>query len=543
MVVNLVKEKWIPVIRRSGIREMIAPSEMTTKIDDDPIIRIDAPRPDFNGALIQFLIGIIQTSMAPEDGVMLSEFREDPPDEIILKAALHPFEEAFHLGGDRRRFMQDSTVKDTDRWLIDSLLIEMPPSDISIKDNRDLFIKRSTVQAICPECAAQALYTIQTNSPAGGRGHMTSMRGGGPLTTIIAGDTLWETVALNLLPLGDLGVRTQPKGPDEKIFPWMGSIPTSENGVTVTPKDAHPYHAYFGMPKRIYLDDGDTKQGVCDLCGVTSQDLMTHYWARPYGIKYSDWTHPLSPYYLKTDKNGDMWLPVHPQEGGITYQHWLGLVQATLSDKKMIAKVVSSYYRHSGVDDPIHPVLWAFGYDMENKKAKSWYESQMPLIKIALICKEIYEEEIRSIILTAEMLTYNVANQTKSAIFENPKDVKEISIVKRQFWEMTEPLFYNVIRELQRAIEAGEQTESIRENWLQSTREATFAIFDNYVKIPLLGEFDPRRAVKARSLLLYLNSRRNPMVRQKLKLTPTDEEREREEAGKSKRRGKKGDSS
>ena len=277
---------------------------MTSGIDDDPIIRIDSPRPDFNGSLIQFLIGVTQVSMAPEDEDGWRDLRSDPPDESDLITAFQPFEEAFELGGDSFRFMQDPSVKGTDRWLIDSLLIEMPPSDMAGKDNRDLFVKRSTVQAICPECAAQALYTIQTNSPAGGRGHMTSMRGGGPLTTLVSGEILWETVALNLIP----DSYDKISNPDRAVFPWMGEIPTSENGAILTPIDAHPCHAYFGMPKRLYLDDSNFQKGFCDLCGVESEMLMTHYWARPYGIKYSEWMHPLSPYYLKADKTGDVWL-------------------------------------------------------------------------------------------------------------------------------------------------------------------------------------------------------------------------------------------
>ena len=62
---NLIKDPWIPVRRESGMEDIIAPWQLTET--DDPVIALSAPRPDFNGALMQFLIGLLQISAAPED--------------------------------------------------------------------------------------------------------------------------------------------------------------------------------------------------------------------------------------------------------------------------------------------------------------------------------------------------------------------------------------------------------------------------------------------------------------------------------------------
>ena len=61
---NLLVEPWIPVRRRSGERSWIAPWQVTEV--EDPPLSIDTGRPDFDGALIQFLIGLVQTAAAPE---------------------------------------------------------------------------------------------------------------------------------------------------------------------------------------------------------------------------------------------------------------------------------------------------------------------------------------------------------------------------------------------------------------------------------------------------------------------------------------------
>ena len=65
---NLITDQWLPVIRKDGSKEKIAPWQITDGINDDrPIMEIDAPRADFKGALYQFLIGLLQTAFAPED--------------------------------------------------------------------------------------------------------------------------------------------------------------------------------------------------------------------------------------------------------------------------------------------------------------------------------------------------------------------------------------------------------------------------------------------------------------------------------------------
>jgi CRISPR system Cascade subunit CasA len=61
---NLITDPWIPVIRRNG-PDKIKPWQIAET--DNPVMELNAPRPDFQGALYQFLIGLVQTCFAPED--------------------------------------------------------------------------------------------------------------------------------------------------------------------------------------------------------------------------------------------------------------------------------------------------------------------------------------------------------------------------------------------------------------------------------------------------------------------------------------------
>lgn len=62
---NLIEDEWLPVMRSCGKEDIIAPWQIAER--DNPVIELQAPRPDFQGALYQFIIGLLQTCFAPED--------------------------------------------------------------------------------------------------------------------------------------------------------------------------------------------------------------------------------------------------------------------------------------------------------------------------------------------------------------------------------------------------------------------------------------------------------------------------------------------
>ena len=81
--------------------------------------------------------------------------------------------------------MQDFSLKPEEAGLnsIAALLIESPGEN-ALRNNSDHFRQARQVECLCPDCAAPALFTLQTNAPAGGVGYRTGLRGGGPLTTL-----------------------------------------------------------------------------------------------------------------------------------------------------------------------------------------------------------------------------------------------------------------------------------------------------------------------------------------------------------------------
>ena len=136
--------------------------------------------------------------------------------------------------------MQDYELREGDDLQIDKILVEMPGEN-TIKNNRDHFLKRDIVNRMCFSCCATALFSLQINAPSGGQGNKTSIRGGGPLTTIVTADNIWHTIWLNVLPEEEfkrLGNFSKTRLRD--TFPWMGPTRTSEKQQVTTSQDVHP---------------------------------------------------------------------------------------------------------------------------------------------------------------------------------------------------------------------------------------------------------------------------------------------------------------
>lgn len=507
MQFNLIDERWIPVKRRDGTVTMIAPWEVTEQFADNPVVTLNASRPDFNGALIQFLIALVQTVSAPKNGAEWRRKLTEPPTPDELQVAFATVRYAFELGGDRPRFMQDFDELAVEVGSIDGLLIDTP-GDNAKKKNTDHFVKRDMVSGMCPSCCSTALFAMQTNAPAGGVGYRTSLRGGGPLSTLIVGDgrhaTLWQLVWLNVLEKNVFqNICGNPNLTDGRIFPWLATTRTSEKntGVETTPENMHPSVMFWGMPRRIRLSLENIGTGICDVCGKASISLIQNYQEKNYGMNFTGaWLHPFSPYSSKDDVP----LPVHPQPGGISYRHWLGLMQQDAGEKRMPARIVLEFYNRWQSGWQFR--LWAFGYDMDSMKARCWYESTMPLLYVDEKIQPEYEQVVAGMVKAAAEIAGNSRNAVKKAWFKRPGDVKgDTTFVGNSFWHQTESVFYEALESIRAALESGSDSLQARQMWHKALCEQALKLFDSYAWDGPIEDADPKRVVIARKELENFN--------------------------------------
>lgn len=504
---NLLLDNWIAVRRLGGLRERIAPVRLTAN-EDDPAVEIEAPRADFRGALYQFLIGVLQTALPPRD---LREWRqrwEMPPSEQELQEAFAPFVKAFELDSAGPAFMQDFELPISEPAEIAALLIDMP-GEKTITDNKDHFVHRKGVPGVCKACAATALFTLQINAPSGGAGNRVSLRGGGPMTTLLMPEepetSLWRKVWINVLPTEALGYSEVESLVG--VLPWMAPTRTSDPGGIgdTSPEQGHQLQAYWSMPRRVRLDFTE-ETGVCDLCGQPTEGLVHRYRAKNYGVNYTGaWLHPLSPYNY--DGKGEKPpLAVKGQKGGIGYRHWLGLTLGSKEKTPDAALVVKHFMRQQDrlPEAARRMRLWCFGYDMDNMKARCWYDSMLPVHVIADEReKERFVKAVADLLDLAGEAASALHTCVKQAWFKRPKDRGSEPAVPQSFWQRSETEFYRLLKQLADTdLEQEDLLIPLYRKWLIAVQRTAEALFDEWVLAAPIEEMNMKRVVEARAGLL-----------------------------------------
>jgi CRISPR system Cascade subunit CasA len=505
---NLIHDAWLPIRRRSGVAERIAPWQVTERFAEDPVMALASPRADFDGALVQFLLGLLETTLTiPGTRERLLRPRRTPPDPQSLREALAPLAGAFELLGAGARFLQDLTLESEGpgEEPIERLLIEAPGAHTA-KLGKDHFVKAGRVRCLCPACAAAAVLTLQINAPSGGQGHRTGIRGGGPLTTLVVDpESLWGTLGANLLAI-DCPGRLPASRPEDR-FPWLAPTRTSERGTgrETTREDVDPLQVYWAMPRRLRLvanaanaqDATGEDKASCDLCGAAAEPAVRRYLALNLGVNYTGpWEHPLSPHGV--DVASGLPFPVKGGQLGPAYRHWLGLVQGFEEGRRYPARVVTEFKQRVDRGTRNGYQLWAFGYDMDNMKARAWVESRMPLLLVEPEHRDAYERQAAALVRAARHVERTLVFAAQSVISGRPEEVDgDPGDLGTRFWEETEAPFFAHLRQLRGALAEGADPRSIRISWSRSLVQAARRGFEGFCGHGFFGTTDPRRIALA----------------------------------------------
>ncbi len=523
MTYNLIDERWIPVARQSGKAELIAPAQVVER--EDPPLRIASPRPDFDGALLEFLVGLLQTAAAPETERAWEKELEKPPSVKAMRARLEKVHEAFFLDGDGPRFMQDLTVAKNPKVSaepIGALLIDRI-GESGLDESPTLFAKPGLVEALGYPAAAAALMTLQSYAPAGGRGQLTSLRGGGPLTTLVISGDLWTTAWANVLPRPEFEARVPgdaSKDSPAAIFPWMGKTRTSESsgGKSTLPKSVHPLQHLWGLPRRVRLVFDEANVGTCSVSGASAVPVVRAYVSRPDGTSYEgDFRHPWTPYSQL--KPNEPWNPKKGNSEGLPYRDWLLLVTGNAT--RAPATVVSHAARTRRREIVPRLRLGAFGYAMENMKPLRWCRAETPLITIATEFADPFASDVEALVGASEEVRKTLSSQVKGAWSDRPMDLDVFGRVNPAFWSATEPAFFAAVRAVKFGLEQGDPKARGRakETWLEALHLGALAIFDAFVAVSAeLAAPDLRRAVVARRNLQQFTSASSRKLRKVLGL-------------------------
>lgn len=473
---NLLTTPFIPIITASGQQQTIAVADLLRR--EDAPVALAAERGDFNAALAQFLITLFQFVMAPADDEEWRELLDAPPTPEEVTTLLSPLLTAFQMEG-AMPFMQDAALEPgaLEARTLDALLLESPGGN-TVKNNMDFFIKRQEPASWDAGTAAIALLTLQLNAPSGGQGHRTSLRGGGPLTTLIWPNVLrsadgtqyqanlWQKLWCNVLACEDSGTDTQ------IALPWTAPCITSEGGRTVLegwPRAPTALERLalcgFATPRRILLlweGEGATRR-------------CTGYVMQNFGANYpSDaFLHPASPYYR--DKDG-AWLPQHIQADGFDYTHFTevcgppkGSDAQSRQRAQIVQQALQSQPRREALADTSG--IWACAYAMDNMKVLAWHEAHYPLFPdLPDAHRQDFWREAQKMIAAS--------NQAAKLLGQSVNKLHgDGALAKRSFYINTEAPFYAVLNTI--ATDIGVETRlAQRQGWVKQLLRTVLQQFD-----------------------------------------------------------------
>lgn len=504
---NLLTDPWLPFTLEDGSQHTLP----LTAIARSDVVDFALPRADFQGAAYQFAIGLLQTVFAPEDRYQWLALFQTPPSSSQLAQAFARAAHAFNGTGDGPLFMQDyDPLTDQKASTISALLIDAPGEN-GIKNNTDHFVKRGIGHSLSLEMALLALYTLQINAPSGGAGHRVGLRGGGPLTTLVLPAnrraSLWQRLWLNVINRAFLPY-DDPDLSSERVFPWLAPTRTSASkGSEVYAADVHPLQMYWAMPRRIRLSESDS-EGECALVGTHSTQLISSLRTQNYGVNYAgNWQHPLTPYKWNAKKPDADHLSLKGQPGGITYKIWHTLTLTDDSRGQQCATVVSHFYDICDLLDSelgLVPRLWAFGYDMDNMKARGWYASALPLFAIPPEQQADLLAAVMPLQALAEQALWHCRSAIKSAWFERPADAKgDVSFIDLAYWQRTEAAFFIAVSQLVDSAGGGDPclAPAQAKHFLTALSQTALALFDEYALSELGSTRAMAKRIKARRQL------------------------------------------
>lgn len=435
MKLNLISDAWIPVVDFAGHKRLIAPWQMA----DPTLVAPNWPRADLNTACLELLIGLVRLADPPADADDWEDRQAPNPDR--LRDRLASFARAFDLVGDGPRFMQEQgglvgDVRPTDTLFVDSG-----------GDGGALTVHEGRYSDLDLPTAAMALFTMQTQAPSGGRGNLTSLRGGGPMTVLVdPGGGLWPLIWANV-PDG------APATP--QVLPWMRTTVTSETGAQFFPHQGNAAEVFFGMPRRLWL--------------VGADDRVTGVIQRPSGTRYVGWRHPLTPYYRL--KPGEGPLPVRPRAGTFGYRHWLGIVAAQGDDLRERPATVDAWQdraRHTRSE------IIVAGWAMENMKARDYIWSRAPLINLP----QDRADFLRDMIEAADILSASL----RGALTEVVGEGEARDALREAFYGQTQKAFETRLHQLTEA-----PLGDVARGWLADMRAVALLLFEG-VALPGLGD-------------------------------------------------------
>ncbi len=314
---NLYLDSWIPVRDEDGMK-LLTLKQLLCEPEE---WQLSLPRDDMELGCVELVVSLVQVALPPANvGAWRLRQRE------LLKAeeydeAVAPLLDWFDVDHPKWPFMQTRGVSSSEPTPIQKLLVGLPEGN-----NHTFFNAPGEATHLSPAAVVIALFNQASNAPNFGGGFKGGLRGT-PITTLVAGNDLRQTIWRNVLHEGHL----------RHILPWYDQtkaqppvwVEQIKAGEKIAVDNIGLLRGLFWQPAHFELIR--TKQEAsCDLLGGKPGLGYSGFNKEKFVFEVVGlWPHPHSPreYEVKKGESGERFLgfttmaPAWTQCGRYLYSH------------------------------------------------------------------------------------------------------------------------------------------------------------------------------------------------------------------------------
>ena len=280
---NLLTATWVP-IQDKGLYEKITVQQLLCGEKERDIC---LPRDDMELACLQLLSAITQTLFTPENKKSLGKYVTQPLTPEVYLAAIQDKLNWFDLDHPDTPFMQFRGVKSTSATPMNKLM-----AGVADGTNKTFVNPQGLIEGLCHGCVAIALFNAANNCPSMGGGFKGSLRGSTPITLLIKGKTVRETIWLNVLTEETIN----------QMMPWYEAtkdqvpnyLTPINKGGTIQSSAIGLLRGLLWQPAHFELLPATSEQQICSCCGCNEQ-VYTGFNKEKFSYTIEGvWPHPLS---------------------------------------------------------------------------------------------------------------------------------------------------------------------------------------------------------------------------------------------------------
>ncbi len=280
---NLLTDPWIP-IQEKGHFEKITLQQLLCGEKNGEIC---LPRDDMELACLQLLCTITQVLFTPENKRELGHYVKQPLAQDDYQTAIQDKLDWFDLDHPETPFMQFRGVKAKEPTPMDKLM-----SGVADGTNKAFVNPQGLADKLCSGCVAIALFNVANNSPSMGGGFKGSIRGSTPITLLIQGRNLRETIWLNVLTEETLN----------RVMPWYDEtrdmppnyIKPIKAGEKISASEIGLSRGLLWQPAQFELLSVLPDKKICSCCGC-KDFVYTGFNKAKFNYTIEGvWPHPLS---------------------------------------------------------------------------------------------------------------------------------------------------------------------------------------------------------------------------------------------------------